>query len=181
MKIVADSLSKSYPDVAFVESFVNDARNAEKKFYNLKGLSEKLKTAKIGVLDIALPDTQGDTIKLSSLKGKTVLVYFWSAMSQDSRSLNPQLKDIYDKNKSKGFEVYAIALDNRKDLWTQAIDYYELNWINVSELSYPESKAASLFNVKVIPANFLLNKEGEVVAKDIYGAELQKWLDNMLG
>jgi peroxiredoxin len=181
MKIVADSVSRAYPDVAFVQSFVNDARNAEQKFYNLKGLSEKIATAKVGMPDIAIPDPQGDTIKLSSLKGKTVLVYFWSARSKDSRDLNPSLKTIYERNKSKGFEVYAIALDNSKELWQRAIVYDDLNWINVSELSYPESKAANIFNVNALPSSFLLNSEGEVVARDIYGAELQKWLDNMLG
>ena len=180
MKIVADSVSKVYPDVDLVRSFVNDARDAEQRFYNLKGFSEKLKEAGVGIPDIILPNTEGDSISLSSLKDKTVLVYFWSAMSKESRNLNPQLKQIYDKNKEKGFEIYAIALDNSKELWKRAIRYDELDWINVSELTYPESKAAIIFNVNVIPSTFLLNKQGEVVARDIYGQELQKWLDNML-
>ena len=180
MKIVADSVSKAHPNVDLVQSFVNDARNAEQRFYNLKGLSEKLQEAEVGIPDITLPNTQGDSISLSSLRGKTVLVYFWSAMSEESRDLNPQLKEIYDKNKDKGFEIYAIALDNSEDLWKRAVRYDELDWINVSELTYPESKAALIFNVNVIPSTFLLNREGDVVARDIYGKELQKWLDNML-
>ncbi len=180
MKIVADSVSKAHPDVDLVESFVNDARNAEQRFYNLKGLSKKLEEAEVGIPDIKLPNTQGDSISLSSLKGKTVLVYFWSAMSEESRDLNPQLKKIYDQNKDKGFEIYAIAMNNSEDLWKRAVRYDELDWINVSELTYPESKAALVFNVNVLPSTFLLNKDGEVVARDIYGKELQKWLDNML-
>jgi peroxiredoxin len=180
MKIVADSVSKAYPEVDFVQSFVTDARNAEQKFYNLKGLSSRLKEADIGLPDLAIPNPQGDTIRLSSLKGEVTLVYFWSAMSKECRNLNPQLREIYEKNKSKGFEVYAIALDNSKDLWRRAIEFDELNWINVSELSFPDSEAANIFNVRVLPSNFLLNREGEVVARDIYGPELQKWLDNML-
>jgi peroxiredoxin len=180
MKIVADSVSNTYPDVALVKSFVTDARSAEQRFYNLKGLSEKIKEAGVGIPDIALPNIQGDTVRLSSLKGKTTLVYFWSAMSEESRDLNPQLKEIYERNKDKGFEVYAIALDNSKSLWRRAVEYDELDWINVSELSYPESDAAIIFNVKVVPSTFLLNEEGEVVARDIFGNELQKWLDNML-
>ncbi len=180
MKIVADSVSKAYPDVALVKSFVKDARNAEQSFYNLKGLSEKIKNTGVGLPDISIPNTAGDTISLSSLKGKTVLVYFWSAISEESRELNEQLKKIYDDNKDKGFEIYAIALDNSRDLWNRAVRYDELDWINVSELSYPESRAAIIFNVNSIPSSFLLNDEGEVVARDIYGRELQKWLDNML-
>lgn len=180
MKIIADSVSKAYPDVDFVQSFVKDARNSEQKFYNLKGLSEKMKDAKVGLPDISIPDITGDTIRLSSLQNNVVLVYFWSAMSKDCRNLNPGLKAIYDKNKDRGFEIYAIALDNSKDLWKKAIDFDELDWINVSELTFPESKAATVFNVRVLPSNFLLNRNGEIVARDIYGEELQKWLDNML-
>ncbi|MFW5645420.1 MAG: thioredoxin-like domain-containing protein [Bacteroidota bacterium] len=180
MKIVADSISRIYPNVDLVKSFVNDARAAEERYFNLKGLSEKLSKAEVGMPEIKLPDTEGDSISLSSLKGKTVLVYFWSAMSEDARNLNPQLKQIYEENKDDGFEIYAIALDNSRNLWNRAIEYDELDWINVSELTYPESKAALVFNVNVIPSTFLLNREGEVVARDIYGKELQKWLDNML-
>ncbi|MGC9343963.1 MAG: DUF4369 domain-containing protein, partial [Bacteroidales bacterium] len=75
MKIVADSVSKVYPEVEFVQSFVRDARNAEQKFYNLKGLSEKLKNAEVGIPEIAISNPMGDTVKLSSLRGKVVLVY----------------------------------------------------------------------------------------------------------
>ena len=180
MKIVADSVSKAYPDVKFVQSFVNDARKAEQRFYNLKALSEKMKDAKVGFPDIALPNLKGDTVLLSSLRGKTVLLYFWSTLSKESNSLNPALKKIYSNNKDKGFEVYAVAIESNKDAWQRAIRFDELNWVNVCELSYPESESAATFNVKVIPSTFLLNKEGEIVARDIYGPELQKWLDNML-
>ncbi len=180
MKIVADSVSKYYPNVPFVRSFVSDARNSEKQFYNLKGLEEKLKNANTKDLDLDLPDQNGNNIKLSSLKGKTVLLYFWSTKSKESLNMNASLIKIYEKNKNKGFEIYAIAIDEKKNDWMQAIKFDELNWINVSELTYPESAAAVQFNVKQVPSSFLYNKEGEIVARDLFGAELQKWLDNLL-
>lgn len=180
MKILADSLSVTWPEVDFVSSFVNDARNSEQKFYNLKSLSSKLEEAKVGLPDIIIPDMEGDSVSLSSLKGKTVLVYFWSSASRESRTINPELKSLYDRNKGKGFEVYAIALENNKEKWKQAVFFDELDWINVSELSYPQSAAANTFNVKSIPSTFLINKEGEIVGRDLFGSELQKWLDNLL-
>ena len=180
MKIVADSVSKYYPNVPFVRSFVSDARNSEKQFYNLKGLEEKLKDANTNDLDLDLPDQNGNNIKLSSLKGKTVLLYFWSTKSKESLNMNASLIKIYEKNKNKGFEIYAIAIDEKKNDWMQAIKFDELNWINVSELTYPESAAAVQFNVKQVPSSFLYNKEGEIVARDLFGTELQKWLDNLL-
>jgi len=180
MKIVADSVSKYYPEVPFVKSFVKNARESEKQYYTLKGLGEKLKEAKTEDLDLNLPDQNGNEIKLSSLKGKVVLLYFWSTKSADCIAINPVLNQIYEKNKTSGFEVYAVGLENSKEAWAKAIKYEGLNWINVTELSFPDSKAANRFNVRSIPASYLYNKEGEIVARDIFGAELQKWLDNLL-
>lgn len=180
MKIVADSVSKYYPEVPFVKSFVKNARESEKQYYTLKGLGEKLKEAKTNDLDLNLKDMNGVEFKLSSLKGKIVLLYFWSSKSTDCQSINQSLLQIYEKNKNKGFEVYAVALENSKEEWMKMIKFEGLNWINVSELSALESKAAQKFNVRSIPASYLYNKEGEIVARDIFGAELQKWLDNLL-
>ena len=91
-----------------------------------------------------------------------------------------QLKSTYEKYRKKGFEVYAVSLDSNKIQWMNAIDFNEFNWINVCELSYPESRAASLYNVKAIPAGYLINREGDIVARDLYGRTLETWLDNLL-
>ncbi|MCF8378575.1 MAG: AhpC/TSA family protein [Bacteroidales bacterium] len=180
MKIVADSVSKYYPDIPFVKSFVNNARESENKYYSLKGLGEKLKEAKPEDLDLNIADQNGNLIKLSSLKGKVVLLYFWSSKSADCQALNPALHQIYEKYKKYGFEVYAVGLENSKEAWAKTIKYEGLDWINVSELSFPDSKAAQKFNVRTLPASYLYNKEGEIVARNIFGQELQKWLDNLL-
>jgi len=180
MKIVADSLSDKYPDVKLVDSFVDDARTTEQKFYSAVELQKKLNNASYGLPDLRIPNLKGDTIALSSLKGKTVLLYFWASSSRASREENLSLKKIYHNNKDKGFEIYAVSLDNDKTQWRQAVRYDELPWINVSELTFPNSRATAIYNVKKLPATFLLNSKGEVVARDIYGRELQKWLDNML-
>ncbi len=180
MKIVADSLSVRYPDAPFVQSFVADARAAENKYYNLSLLSQKMATASSGLPDINLPDTNGDSINLSSFKGKTVLLYFWASFSQESRNLNPSLLELYKKNKKDGFEVYAVSLDKNKSEWLKAIRFDELDWVNVIDLDESASEAARIYNVKSLPASYLINKSGEVLARDIYGKELQKWLDNIL-
>ncbi len=180
MKIIADTLSEKYPEVPLVKSFVDDARKSEQKFYTAVEFQKKLKDATYGLPDLRIPDLNGDTIFLSSLKGKTVLLYFWASSSEASREQNLSLRKIYEKNKKKGFEIYAVSLDDAKSKWRQAIRYDELPWINVSELSFPDSKATTIYNVKKLPTSFLLNSKGEVVARDIYGKELQKWLDNML-
>ncbi len=180
MKIVADSVSQKYPEVPFVKSFVKDARDNEQTYYNMKKIESISKGKEQGYPNLEIPDTSGDTIALSSLEGKTILLYFWSSFSEASRNQNISLKEIYDKNKDEGFEVYAVAMESERSEWLKAIRFDELDWINVSELNYPESYAALIYNVNNLPTSFLINKEGEIVARDIYGRELQKWLDNIL-
>ena len=80
----------------------------------------------------------------------------------------------------KGFEIYAISLDTDKFRWMNAIDFNEFNWINVSEMSYPDSRANMIYNVSSLPASFLINREGDIVAKDLSGKTLETWLDNLL-
>ena len=180
MKIVADTLSVKYPNADIVKSFVADARSAENQYYNLVGINKKLEEANYGLPDIKLPDVNGDTISLSSFKGKTVLLYFWASFSKESRDINPSLLEIYEKNKNAGFEVYAISLDKEKNQWLRATRYDELEWVNVNDKDESNSKTARVYNVKSLPATFLINKSGELIARDLYGVELQKWLDNIL-
>ncbi len=180
MKIVADSLSAKYPDVPLVKSFVNDARASERRYYNLLGISSAMKDADTQMPDLSIPSVKGDMINLSSLRGKVVLLYFWSSASRDSRLQNPSLHSIYKKYRNKGFEVYAISLDNNREAWEKAVWMDELEWINVCELTYPNSRASVLYNISKLPTTYLLNKNGEILARDLYGKELEKWLDNLL-
>ena len=91
-----------------------------------------------------------------------------------------QLKSTYNTYHPRGFEVYAISLDNNKVEWMNAMDFNEFDWINVSELSFPNSTAALLYNVTSLPATFLINREGDIVAKNLLGRQLNTWLDNLL-
>jgi len=180
MKILADTLSQKYPDVPLVKTFVSDARATERRYYNLLGISSVMKDADTKMPDLSIPSIKGDTIKLSSQKGKIVLLYFWSSTSRDSRMQNPSLHTTYKKYRDKGFSVYAVSLDNNREAWEKAVWMDELDWINVCELSYPDSRAAVLYNISKLPTTYLLNKNGEVLVKDLYGKELEKWLDNLI-
>jgi len=107
-------------------------------------------------------------------------VFFWASSSNESIKALLQLQSIYEKYHQKGFEVYAVSLDNNKINWMNAIDFNEFNWINVLELSSPESRAALLYNITSLPTNFLINREGDIVAKNKYGRTLETWLDNLI-
>lgn len=180
MKIVADSLTKKYPQSSFVSTFVKDARTAEKRYYNLMGLQKKIQQAQDGLPDLSYPDPNGNIRKLSSLKGKTVLLYFWSAYSKESTQLNPIFEKTYRKYKNKGFEIFAVCIDQERDNWLKLIKFDELSFINTIGSDFADSDLARTYNVRAIPANYLIDKEGNIISRDIYGAELETWLDNKL-
>ncbi len=180
MKIVADSLSVKYPRSAFVSTFVNDARNSERRYKNLIGIQKKIIESQIGLPDITYPDPEGNMRSLSSLKGKTVLLYFWSVFSDESKKQNPVLEKIYQKYKSKGFEIFAVCVDQNPDHWLKVIRFEGMSFINTFGPEFPDSETADSYVMRSIPSSYLLDKDGDILARDLYGTELEKWLDNKL-
>ncbi|MFO7932633.1 MAG: TlpA disulfide reductase family protein [Bacteroidales bacterium] len=180
-KIVADSLESVYPDVSLVRSLREDVKKREALYEEKRQMDMLMSMAEeTGMPNLSIPDREGNEISLSELKGKVVLVIFWASGNEESVRSLVQLQSVYDRYRDKGFEIYAISLDNDKIKWMNAIDYNEFNWINVSELSYPDSRADKLYNVQKLPAGYLVNREGEIVVRDLYGRTLETWLDNLL-
>ena len=181
-KAVADSLEISYPNSSLTKSLRADVEQREAAFQEEAKLNALLDMADevSGMLDLSIPDRDGNEIALSSLKGKVTLVTFWASGNSNSIQALLQLQSTYNKYHAKGFEVYAISMDNNKINWMNAMDYNEFKWINVSELSFPESTAAILYNISELPSTFLINREGDIVAKNLYGRNLETWLDNLI-
>ncbi len=124
--------------------------------------------------NISLPDPEGNIVSLSALKGKYVLLDFWASWNTLSRTKNKMLVDIYSKYKEKGFEIYQVSLDRNKDSWIKCIEEDKLNWINVSDLKYWNSPVAMKYQVQELPANFLLDTAGRIIAKNLNGNDLEK-------
>ncbi len=181
-KTVADSLEMAHPNSSLTKSLRADIENREVQFSQAHKLNTLLSMAGeiTGMLDLTIPDREGEEISLSSLKGKVILVTFWASGNNASVQSLLQLRSTYNKYRNLGFEVYAISMDNNKINWMSALDFNEFKWINVSELSYPDSRANLLYNVTELPSSFLINREGDIVAKNIYGRKLETWLDNLL-
>ena len=132
-----------------------------------------------GFPDIEENDITGEKVKLSSLKGKVVLLSFWASWDEPSRKENNHLKKLYSKYNKSGFEIYQVSLDRSKVLWENAIKQDELPWINVSDLRYTESYAARLYNIRQLPANYLISKDGEIIGKNLFGNRLTEKLDEL--
>ncbi len=131
--------------------------------------------------EISLPDTSGNIINLSSLRGKFVLVDFWAAWCGPCRRENPKVMELYNQYHKSGFEVYGVSLDTHRYRWVKAIKDDQLGWVHVSDLKKWNSEAAKAFAVRSIPFTLLLDKEGKIVAKNLRGSDLQCKLQEIFG
>jgi peroxiredoxin len=130
--------------------------------------------------DIALPSVSGDTIKLSSLKGKVVLLDFWASWCLPCRATNRNLVKLYQKYKDKGLEIFGVSVDDEKANWTNAIKKDKISWIQVNDNMGWQSKTLESWEIGAIPTSFLIDKEGKLLAMDLQGKELEKALKYLI-
>lgn len=130
--------------------------------------------------DFELPNPEGKNIKLSSLRGKVVLIDFWASWCGPCRAENPNVVAMYNKLKGKGFEILGVSLDTNRDKWLAAIAKDGLKWPQVSDLKGWESAAGRQYNVEQIPNTYLLDKNGVIVAKELRGKALEAKVEELL-
>ena len=172
-RTVADAIEESYPESPFLPTLRTDIARMEAH----KSLVSQIKEA--GYPDFELPDMYGEQIRLSSLAGKVILLSFWSAESGRMNNVNAELKSVYERFAERGFEIYQVAIDTSKALWINAVQEQRLPWISVSDMLGDRSPVLGMYNVRTLPANFLIDKEGNIVAKNIYGKDLELQLENL--
>jgi peroxiredoxin len=138
-------------------------------------------------LDLKFKNPEGKEIALSSLRGQIVLLYFWASWCGPCRRENPNLVTAYNKFKdkkfqnAKGFTIYSVSLDKNQQAWVNGIQQDGLVWpYHVSDLGGWESKPSAMYGVRSIPASFLIDGKGMIVAKNLRGAALEAELEKLL-
>ena len=150
----------------------------------VKKMLDTYKTVAIGQVapDIMQADTAGNNISLSSLRGKYVLVDFWASWCGPCRRENPNIVKAYQAYNAKGFEIFGVSYDNEKGTakWKKAIVDDGLSWKQVSDLQGWKNATSEQYYIKAIPSNVLLDKEGRIIAKNLFGKQLTDKLAALL-
>jgi|694.fasta_scaffold02574_20 peroxiredoxin len=160
------NVGKRFPTSTTAKAF------AEKYFGSIEQSQQSDINTGTPAPDFAANTPEGTSLSLQSLKGKYVLLDFWASWCGPCRKENPNVVKAFDQFKNENFEIIGVSLDTDKEKWNQAIQDDKLTWKHVSELKGWGSSIARNYNVESIPQNFLIDPQGNIIAKDLKGDNL---------
>lgn len=167
-----------------VFNLMDDAVKSSKEGMAVKAAIDGMRATAIGntAPDFSLPDSKGKELALSSLKGKYVLIDFWATWCVPCMAEMPNVKKAYTQFSNKNFEILGVSLDKpgANERWLEVIKKQELNWPQVSDFKFWDSKVVSLYDLSSIPMNFLLDPSGKIIAKNLRGEALTEKLTAVL-
>lgn len=180
-RMVADSVSRTYPSSKYLAALQNEIRNYDESHKISNTLADKMANP-VGFPPVSLPNIYGQKVELSDVvaKHKATLVYFWKADLQDAAVQNAELKTIYKEYHPLGLEIYQVSLDISKPSWVAAVQNQQLPWINLCDFRGAACPAYTAYNITSLPAVFLIDENGDLVGKDLFGGALVNKLNELL-
>lgn len=166
-KQLYDAIKTVYPTSEYVVALADEIASRQKALE----LSSKLSGVPVsGFPDLNMPDINGKMQSLSSLTGNVIILSFWSASQADQKMFNITLSDLYSKYHDNGLEIYQVGLDVDKPSWASAVKSQGIRWTSVNDGYGNQSPSISSYNIGTIPALFIINRSGELVARDVFDA-----------
>ncbi len=179
-KLVSDTLYKYYPKVAYVRALRDNYRTIFTQ-YQQNRLAQMATVIEEDVPDLQLPNASSRLTSLSGLKGKVVLLTFWSVNQPESRANTVALQKPYARYAHQGFEIYQVAVDKSVDDWKKALKFEEIPWVSVIDTAFPGSKTRMVYNVTTLPMNYLIDaKQEKILARNVSPEMLERILPGML-
>jgi len=176
------NMDQYYPVYAIVDSLLFQKYNYISAVVSLHDKVQAAKKTAIGMKapNIELPTPEGKLLSLYSIQGKMIIVDFWASWCGPCRRENPNLVKVYQQFKDKGLAIFGVSLDSDSLSWVKAIQADGLTWYHVSDLKKWKSQAAKLYGVNSIPANFILDENKTIIAKNLRGQQLMQFISQHL-
>ncbi len=178
-KIVASALKAMFPESQYTKAILKHL-DLIKKNDNILRLQQLIANSETTLPEIKLPNSEGDTIALSSLKGKFVVLDFSVLGGADGRAYAAEMKKVYDKFRNRGVRIYQVCLDQNRLAWQRLVKQYNITWDCVWDADALQSRIARRWNIRTVPANFIINPKYEIVGKDLTGRRLEDRLNDLL-
>ncbi|MBQ1227970.1 MAG: redoxin domain-containing protein [Alistipes sp.] len=166
-RTVAEAIEQTYPESPYLPILRTQIARMDAQLNLLSNIKET------SFPEIKMADMYGNQKSLAALEGNVILLHFWSVAIGNGNAINADLKEIYAKYHEQGFEIYQVGIDTSKAAWINAVQEQQLPWISVSDLQGQASSSLKSYNITKLPANYLIDRKGNIVAKDLTGEKLE--------
>lgn len=178
-QIVADSVSVKYPDSPHLLALQRDIEDIRKSLSFAKDLESRIKSSP-SLPEISLPDMVGKTRNLSDLAGKVTIIDFWIVGTESAPIINAEMKELYAEFRDRGLEIYQVNMGDNRPEWVSAITEQKLPWTTVYDSRGSKGMAAMSYNVTYVPMNVIVDRNGNIVDRDIHGTALRSKIEEEL-